>query len=110
MVANGPDHCGFSPTLFKVGLIHQPRLATLRGESGESVGEFFRGLCRRSGGCDCGWREVQRRPFGTHQELLHSTGVRGSRAEGREGIQCKFSTGREGAIEESGVVIWVEFV
>ena len=37
----------------------------------------------------------------------HSTGVRGSRAEGREGIQCKFSTGREGAIEESEVVIWV---
>jgi hypothetical protein len=32
----------------------------------------------------------------------------GDRApKGGEGIQCKFSTGREGAIEESEVVIWV---
>ena len=35
------------------------------------------------------------------------TGDRRTRAEGREGIQCKFSTGREGATEESEVVIWV---
>jgi hypothetical protein len=56
---------------------------------------------------DRGQRLIERCLFGVHEELLHSTGVRGSRAEGREGIQCKFSAGREGAIEESEVVIWV---
>ena len=63
------------------------RFTTLHGEAGQSVGEFFRGLCRRGGGCDCGRREVERRLFGTHQELLHSTGVRGSRAGERGGVR-----------------------
>ena len=58
-------------------------LATLHGESGERVSEFAWLLCRS--GCDCGRLKGERRLFGTHEELLHSTGVRGSRAGEREG-------------------------
>ena len=36
----------------------------------------IRGFRRDGGAIDRGRREVERRLFGTHQELLHSTGVR----------------------------------
>ncbi len=65
------------------------RLTTLDGESGERVVELFWGFRRRSSWCGCGRREVKRWLFGTHKELLHSTGAR-KRAPER-GEECSFS-------------------